>query len=87
MSEHNDNLCRDYQFKLHALGRIKKIIMIVKAKILGNLFIESRFDYAPLIWMFCRKLKLKIEKNDHKTLKDKDLFLLTWYVILDYDFE
>ena len=37
---------------------------------LGNAFIDSQFNYAPLPWMFCWKtLYSKIEKIDHKTLK------------------
>ena len=41
-----------------------------KAKILGNAFIDSQFNYASLIWMFCRKgLYLKMQTIHHKTLK------------------
>ena len=41
-----------------------------KAKILGNAFIDSQFNYTPLIWTFCRKtLYSKIEKIHHTTLK------------------
>ena len=37
---------------------------------LGNSFVDSQFNYAPLLWMFCRKtLYSKIEKIHHKTLK------------------
>ena len=36
---------------------------------LGNVFIDSRFNYAPLIWMFCReRLYLKIKKIHYKIL-------------------
>ena len=56
--------------KLHALRRISKFLTIEKAKILGNAFVDSQFNYAPLLWMFCRKtLYSKIEKIHHKTLK------------------
>ena len=38
--------------------------------ILGNSFKGSQFNYAPLLWMFCRKtLFSKIEKIHYKTLK------------------
>ena len=41
-----------------------------KAKILGNAFIDSQLNYAPLLTMFCRKISYsKIEKIHHKTLK------------------
>ena len=37
---------------------------------LGNAFIDSQFNYAPLLSMFCRKtLYSKIEKIHHRTLK------------------
>ena len=37
---------------------------------LGNAFIDSQFNYAPLKWMFCRKgLHLKMQKIHHETLK------------------
>ena len=68
--KHIDNLVRKVQYKLHALRRIRKYLTIEKAKILGKAFIDSRFNYVPLIWMFCRKtLYSKIEKFNHGTLK------------------
>ena len=67
---HIKNLCWKAQYKLHALRHIRKFLTIEKAKILGNAFIDSQFNYAPLLWMFCRKtLYSKIEKIHHKTLK------------------
>ena len=52
------------------MRRIRKFLTIEKAKILGNAFKDSQFNYAPLLWMFCRKtLYSKIEKIHHKTLK------------------
>ena len=53
--KHIDNLVRKAQYKFHALQLIRKFLTIEKAKILGNAFIDSQFNYAPLIWMFCRK--------------------------------
>ena len=68
--KHVGNLVCKAQYKLHALRRIRKFLTIENAKILGNAFIDSQFNYAPLIWMFCRKtLYSKIEKNLHRTLK------------------
>ena len=49
---------------------IRKFLTIEKAKILGNAFTDSQFNYAPLLWMFCRKtVYSKIEKIHQKTLK------------------
>ena len=49
----------------------KKIsISLEKAKLLCNAFTNSQFNYAPLVWMFCRKKQyIKIQKNHHKALK------------------
>ena len=68
--QHIENLCWKAQYKLHALRCVRKFLSIEKAKILDNAFIDRQFNYAPLLWMFCRKtLYLKIEKIHHKTLK------------------
>ena len=69
-NEHIDNLCRTANYKLHALRRIRKYLSLEKAKLLCNAFINSQFNYAPLVWMFCRKKRyLKIQKIHHKALK------------------
>ena len=69
-SKHIDTLCRNAQYKLHALRRIRRYLSLEKAKMLCSAFIDSQFNYAPLIWMFCRKgLYLKMQKIHHKTLK------------------
>ena len=44
-----------YNLQLHALRRIRKYLTLDKAKLLGNAFINSQFNYAQLIWMFCHK--------------------------------
>ena len=37
---------------------------------LSNAYIDSLFNYTPLMYMFCRKeLYLKMQKIHHKTLK------------------
>ena len=67
--KHIDNLVRKARYKLHALRRIRKFLTTEKAKLLGNAFIDSQFNYAPLMWMFCRKtFYSKIEKIHHRTL-------------------
>ena len=63
-NEHIDNLCRTANYKLHALRRIRKYLSLEKAKLLCNAFINSQFNYAPLVWMFCR------EKTIFKDSKD-----------------
>ena len=39
-------------FMFHALRQIRKYLTLNKAKLLGNAFIDSQFNYAPIIWMF-----------------------------------
>ena len=67
---HVDMLCSIANYKLHALTRIRKYLTLEKTKLLYNAFINSQFNYASLIWMFCRKKDyLKIEKIQYKALK------------------
>ena len=54
-NEHIDNLCRTANYKLHALQKIRKYLSLEKAKLLCNAFINSHFNYAPLLRMFCKK--------------------------------
>ena len=52
------------------LRRIRKYLTLDKAKLLGNTFIDSQFNYPPLMLMFCHKTTyLKMQKIHHKTLK------------------
>ena len=68
--KHIENFCRTAQYKLHDLRRISKYLTLVKAKLLGNAFIDRQLNYAPLLWMFCHKTTyLKMQKSHHKTLK------------------
>ena len=68
--QHIENLCRKVQYELHALRHIRKCLTTEKAKILGNTFTDSQFNYSPLLWMFCRKtVYSKIERIHQKTLK------------------
>ena len=48
----------------------QKYLTLDKAKLLVNAFIDSQFNYAPRIWMFCHKTTyLEMQKIHHKTLK------------------
>ena len=70
LKKHIENLCKIGSFKLYALHRILKILMVEKARILANIFINSQFNYAHLIWMFANKTAVnKILKIDHRTLQ------------------
>ena len=62
------NILRIYLEQLNTY--IRKYLTLDKAILLGNSFINSQFNFAPLIWMFCKKtLYHKIEKIHHRTLK------------------
>ena len=69
-NEHIDNICRTANYKLHALRRIRKYLFLEKAKLLCNAFINSQFNYALSVWIFCSKKQyLKIQQIHHKALK------------------
>ena len=40
-------LCRNAQYKLHALRRIRKYLSLEKAKMLSDTIIDSQFNYEP----------------------------------------
>ena len=64
------NLCRTAQYILHALIRPRKYLILEKAGISGSTFVNCRFNYVPLSWMFCRNHSyVKIEKIHYGTLK------------------
>ena len=56
--------------KLHALMRIAKYMSDEKLRILMKTFIESQFNYCPLVWMFhSRKINEKINKLHERALR------------------
>ena len=61
--KHNARLCRTASYKLHALMRIRKYLTFEKARVFGNAFMDSQFNYEPLVWMFYKKtLYFKIRR-------------------------
>ena len=68
--KHIENLCKKASFKLHALRRIRKFLTVKKARVLANAFINSHFNYSPLIWMFAGKTAInEILKIYYRTLQ------------------
>ena len=68
--KHIEVLCKKVSYKLHALRRLRGYFTVKKARILANAFINSQFNYAPLIWMFAGKTFInKICKKHHRTLQ------------------
>ena len=50
--QHISSICSKASQKLHALGRIATFMSFNKRRTLMKAFIESQFNYCPLIWMF-----------------------------------
>ena len=49
---HLSAICNKMSRKLNALGRIVNYMPLEKRRIVMKTFIESQFNYCPLIWMF-----------------------------------
>ena len=69
-NEHVTNLVKKGNQKLHALARISKFFCENKLKLIMRTFIESQFNYCPLVWMFhSRILNEKINKLHERALR------------------
>ena len=53
--DHVSDICNKVSRKLHALARIAKVICKDKLRLILKSFIESKFGYCQLIWMFHSK--------------------------------
>ena len=63
-------LCKKGNQKLHALARVAKYLSKDKLRLLMRTFINSQFNYCPLIWMFHnRTLNNKINKLHERALR------------------
>ena len=68
--DHVNRLCKKAILKLNALARIAPFMSVSKKRIIINSFIESRFRYCPLIWMFhSRGLNHKINRFHERALR------------------
>ena len=69
-NKHVTNLIKKGNQKLHALMRISKFLSRDKLRLIMKTFIESQFNYCPLIWMFHnRTLNTKINKLHERALR------------------
>ena len=83
----NISLCQKVSLKIHALARIADYISKNKLRVIMKAFIESQFEYCPLVWMFhSRTLNNRINKLHERALRlvYKDL-LLTFQQLLEKD--
>ena len=68
--KHVTDLIKKGNQKLHALARISQYLCKDKLKLIMRTFIESRFNYCPLIWMFhSRTLNSKINKLHERAVR------------------
>ena len=68
--KHVSSICSKASKMLHALGRIASFMSFDKHRTLMKAFIESQFNYCPLIWMFhSRTMNNKINRIYQKALR------------------
>ena len=66
--QHISSICSTDSKKLHALGRIATFMSFNKRRM--KAFIESQFNYSPLIWMFqSRIMNSKINRIHERVLR------------------
>ena len=69
-NEHISKICKKVSLKLHALSRISHFLSTEKLRTVMKAFIESQFEYCPLIWMFhSRTLNNKINRLHERALR------------------
>ena len=69
-NEHVTNLIKKGNQKFHALARISQYLCEDKLRLIMRTFIESQFNYCPLIWMFhSRNINNKINKLHERVLR------------------
>ena len=63
-------ICNKASQKIHVLSRIVSYMSLNKGRLLMKTFVESKFNYYPLIWMFhSRRLNKKINNVHEKALR------------------
>ena len=68
--QHISSICSKASKKLYALGRIASFMSFNKRRTLMKAFIESQFNYFPLIWMFhSRTMNNKINRIHERALR------------------
>ena len=69
-TDHVSKLCKKGNQKLHALARVSKYLDENKLRIVMKSFIQSQFNYCPLVWMFHnRTLNNKVNKLHERALR------------------
>ena len=69
-NDHVSSICAKTGRKLTALRRLVTLLNLDQRRILMKSFIESQFNYCPLVWMFHnRTLNSKIDKLQERALR------------------
>ena len=68
-NEHVSKLCKKVSTKLHALARISNFMNQSKLRLLMKAFIDSQFNYCPLVWMFHSTLNNRINRLHERGLR------------------
>ena len=69
-SHHVSVICTKAARQLNALARISRFLSTTSRMIIYNSFINSNFNYCPLVWHFCgKKNGDKIEKIQERALR------------------
>ena len=69
-NDHESSICAKTGRKLTALRRLVTLLNLDHRRILMKSFIESQFNYCPLVWMFHnRTLNSKIDKLQERALR------------------
>ena len=68
--QHISSICSKPSQKLHVLGRTATVMSFTKRRTLMKAFIESQFNYCPLIWVFhSRTMNDKINGIHERALR------------------
>ena len=68
--KHIKTLLKKASQKLHALMRVSKYMTEEKLRILMKTFVESQFNYCPLVWMFhSRHINERINNIHERALR------------------
>ena len=69
-NDHVVKICKKGNQKLHALARVSRYLSKDKLRILMKTFVESQFNYCPLVWMFHnRTINNKINRLHERALR------------------
>ena len=68
--EHTSYICKKATQKLNALARIATLMNFQKRRTIFKAFIDSQFNYCPLIWMFhSRRMNNRVNRIHERALR------------------